>query len=58
MTNSCTYLPGEKVLPKWSLVYSKFMVLNEINNLKVNGQAVSVEAKQRIYKELFEKSAG
>lgn len=57
MTNSCTYLPGEKVLPKWSLVYSKFMVLNEINNLKVNGQAVSVKAKQRIYKELFEKSA-
>ena len=57
MTNTCTYLPGESVLPKWSLLYSGFMVLNEINNIKVNGQSISVEAKQRIYHELFEKKA-
>lgn len=57
MTNSCTYLPGESVLPKWSLLYSKFMVLNEINNIKVNGMSISVEAKQGIYHELFEKKA-
>ena len=57
MTNTCTYLPSESVLPKWSLLYSSFMVLNEINNIKVNGQSISVEAKQRIYHELFEKKA-
>ena len=34
MTNQCTYLPGEAVLPKDSLCYQKFMVLNEINNIK------------------------
>lgn len=28
MTNKCTYLIGEDVLPKDSLLYSKFMVLN------------------------------
>ncbi len=55
MTNQCTYLAGENVLPKDSLCYHKFMVLNEINNLKINGQKISVELKQEIYHELFEK---
>lgn len=55
MTNQCTYLPGEPVLPKDSLCYQKFMVLNEINNLKINGVKIPVEAKQDIYHALFEK---
>lgn len=55
MTNSCTYLPGEDVLPYCSLLYSRFMVLNEINNLKINQQPIPVEIKQELYKELFEK---
>ena len=38
MTNKCTYLIGEDVLPKDSLLYSKFMVLNELNNLRLDGQ--------------------
>lgn len=33
MTNKCTYLYGEDVLPKDSLLYSKFMVLNELNRV-------------------------
>ena len=53
MTNTCTYLPGETVLPKDSLLYHRFMVLNEINNLKINGERISVELKQRIYNEVF-----
>ena len=53
MTNKCTYLVGEDVLPKDSLLYSKFMVLNELNNLRLNGEKISVELKQRIYEELF-----
>lgn len=55
MTNNCTYLPGEKVLPKYSLLYSIFMVLNEINNIKVNGTRLSVDHKQQIF-ELFKKN--
>lgn len=55
MTNSCTYLPGEDVLPKSSLLYSAFEVLNEINNIKVNGIDISVELKQSIYNDLFMK---
>ena len=53
MTNKCTYLIGEDVLPKDSLLYSKFMVLNELNNLRLNGEKISVELKQKIYAELF-----
>ena len=53
MTNKCTYLAGEDVLPKDSLLYSKFMVLNELNNLKLNGSAISVELKQKLYEDLF-----
>lgn len=55
MTNSCSYLAGENVLPKDSLCYQKFMVLNEINNLKINGHKIPLEVKQGIYKALFEK---
>lgn len=55
LINHCTYLNGESVLPKNSLLYEKFMVLNELNNLKVNGQEISVETKQDIYNKLFKK---
>ncbi|WP_461812860.1 type II CRISPR RNA-guided endonuclease Cas9, partial [Faecalimonas sp.] len=53
MTNKCTYLYGEDVMPKDSLLYSKFMVLNELNNLRLNGEKISTELKQKIYKEVF-----
>lgn len=55
MTNKCTYLKGEDVLPKDSLLYSKFTVLNELNNLHLNGKQISVDLKQELYHELFEK---
>ena len=55
MTNNCSYLPGENVLPQNSLLYCKFTVLNEINNLKINGNAISVKCKQEIYR-LFEEN--
>lgn len=53
MTNTCTYLPGEDVLPKNSLLYQKFIVLNEINNIRINQQKIDVELKQKIYNEVF-----
>lgn len=55
MVRNCTYFRNEKVLPKASLLYEKFCVLNEINNLSINGERVSVDLKQSIYKDLFEK---
>ena len=52
MTAKCSYL-GEDVLPKDSLLYSKFMVLNELNNLRVNGEKIPVALKQQIYNDIF-----
>ncbi len=53
MTSECTYLKKQDVLPKNSILYSKFMVLNELNNLTVNGEKIPLELKQRIFNELF-----
>lgn len=53
LTNTCTYIPGEPVLPKDSLLYHKFSVLNEINNLCINEKRISVELKQEIYNSVF-----
>lgn len=56
MTNICSYLPGEPVLPKDSLCYHKFMVLNEINNIRINGVRIPVEIKQGLYNDVFMKN--
>ena len=57
MTNKCTYLIGEDVLPKCSILYSAYTVLNELNNLRIKGHPISVELKQDIFKDLFMKCA-
>lgn len=53
MVRRCTYLSGERTLPKQSLLYEKYMVLNELNNLKINGEKPEVAVKQQIYEDLF-----
>lgn len=55
MTNKCTYLIHEDVLPKYSLLYSKYVVLNELNNLRLDGEPIDVALKQEIYNNVFEK---
>lgn len=55
MTNQCTYLIHEDVLPKYSLLYSEFMVLNELNNVKIRDEKLTVELKQAIVRDLFQK---
>lgn len=53
MTRKCTYLHNENALAKNSLLYSKFMVLNELNNVKINGERLSTDLKQKIYKQCY-----
>lgn len=55
MLGKCSYMTGENTLPKQSLIYEKFMVLNEINNIKVDNVRLDVKAKQGIYNDLFRK---
>lgn len=53
MTNECTYVVGALTLPKNSLAYQKYMVLNELNNLKINGVRIDNEVKQRIFNQAY-----
>ena len=61
MTGTCTYLYGEPVLPKCSLLYEKFCVLNELNGVRWsqdNDKWYPFDAEDRlsIYEELFERN--
>lgn len=53
MTNKCTYILNEDVIPKQSLLYSKFCVLNELNNIRINGKHIAKDTKKLIIKQLF-----
>lgn len=55
MTNECTYLKGKDVIPQKSILYSRYMVLNELNNLKIDGNKLPVEIKQELYHNVFER---
>ena len=55
LVGRCTYT-GDEVLPYNSLLYSEYMVLNEINPLKVNGQPITVDVKKKIFHDLFVES--
>ncbi len=48
----CEYT-GDPVLPKDSLIYSEYMLLNELNPLKINGENISSDVKNRIVLDLF-----
>ena len=55
MTNKCTYLIGKDVLPKNSLLYSEYMVWNEINNIKLGTEKLAINIKQAMFDMLFKK---
>lgn len=53
MTNKCTYLIGEDVLPKNSLLYSEFMAWNELNNVRIKSQKMPIELKKKVFEDVF-----
>ena len=55
LIRKCTYLSDEKVMPKASLSYERYCVLNEINNICIDGERLDTELKQKIYTECFMK---
>lgn len=54
MTNKCTYLLTEDVLPKNSLLYEEFMLLNKVNTIKVNGEKLPLPIKEGLIKHIRE----
>ncbi|WP_312908602.1 type II CRISPR RNA-guided endonuclease Cas9, partial [Tissierella praeacuta] len=57
MTNKCTYLREEDVLPRYSLLYSEFVLLNELNKVKIriNGKIIDIDknSKKEIIENIF-----
>lgn len=53
MTNMCTYLVGKKVIPKDSILYSKFSIYNQINNIKIDGEKLPVDVKNKLFVDKF-----
>ena len=57
MTGDCTYLAGEKTLPKCSLLYEEFCLLNELNGMRYadggDEHRFDIAECQGIVKDLF-----
>lgn len=58
MTGTCTYLYGEPVLPRHSLLYEEFCVLNELNGARWGyrggkSHRFDADSKRRIFDNLF-----
>lgn len=53
MTNYCTYLPDEKVLPKESLLYQRYMLLEVLSQIRIDGRKLSKEDRKAIINDLF-----
>lgn len=53
LTNKCTYLLGEDVLPKSSLLYSEFMLLNELNNVRIDSKPLENAVKEHLIEAVF-----
>lgn len=55
LTNKCTYLIRENVLPKESLLYSEYCLLNELNNIMYDGKKLSLEVKNDLIEKVYKK---
>ena len=53
LTNKCTYLIDQDVLPKYSLLYEEFSLLNELNNIRVNDKPLPADVKHAFIRDHF-----
>ncbi len=53
LTNKCTYIPTEDVLPRSSLLFCKYTVLNELNKIRLDNNPIDISLKQDIFTNLF-----
>ncbi len=58
MISHCTYLLNEYALPNNSILYSKYKVMNELKQIKINGEKLSNNLQHKIIEELFMKTNG
>ena len=64
MISNCTYLLDEPAMPKNSILYSRFKVLNELKQITINfdnsrpKQRLTLNLQKQIITDLFEKTSG
>ena len=58
MISHCTYLLNEYALPNSSILYSKYKVMNELKQIKINGEKIKKAMQNKIIENLFMKTSG
>jgi CRISPR-associated endonuclease Csn1 len=57
MTNQCTYLPAEDVLPLCSLLFEEYQLLDELNRIRVNGKLLTPCGKKNASKNCLQSTS-
>ncbi len=58
MISHCTYLLNEYALANNSILYSKFKVLNELKQIQINSEKLTIDMQHKIFNELFLTTSG
>ncbi len=53
LKNPCSYLIDETTLPKFSLLYTEFVLLNEMNNWLINGLPITSDDKKYLFEKVY-----
>lgn len=53
LRNSCSYIKGEETLPKNSLIFQEYKVLNELNNHLYGGSPIDEDMKKYLFENLY-----
>ena len=56
LTNNCRYLFDCKVMPKSSLLYEKFLILDRLNAMEVNGSLLSYKEKEEVFRYIISRN--
>ncbi|MDR0935000.1 MAG: type II CRISPR RNA-guided endonuclease Cas9 [Erysipelotrichaceae bacterium] len=55
LTNKCTYLFAENVLPKQSIVYQDYIVLDRLNKIEIDGRKIDQKLKLDLFNNVISK---
>ncbi|MEG1536267.1 MAG: type II CRISPR RNA-guided endonuclease Cas9, partial [Clostridia bacterium] len=53
MTSKCSYLIGEDVLPRNSILYCEYALRNELNKIRIDGEYLEDDEKEAVVTKLF-----
>lgn len=57
MISHCTYILEEPALPNNSILYCRYKIMNELKQIKINGEKIKNDIQHKIMNELFMKKS-